>query len=124
MKLIARLALLALGAVAAPALTQTQPYNTAILTWTIVNSYDDFAPIIESVTYSVYAGKEGATRTRVAADIKTNTATRTNIPDGTWCWHVVAVVKGIEGKPSEPVCKKIQKVASNVPGQVTGLSVL
>ena len=106
-----------------PALPQTQPYNTAVLSWTIANSYDDFAPILDPVTYSLYAGKEGITRTRVATDIKATTITRLNVPDGIWCWHVVAVVKGIEGAPSDPVCKTIAKTASNVPAKVTGLTV-
>lgn len=106
-----------------PGLASAVEWNQAQLTWTIVNSYDDFSPIIAPVTYRVYAGKRGTTKA-VVATVSTPTALRSNIPEGDWCWQVAAVVNNVEGAKSEEVCKNItRKATSTTPAQVTGLTV-
>ncbi len=94
-----------------PLYAQTVPYNAANLSWAKVAEYDDFAPIIEPVTYNVYAGTQGNAKARVVSGLKTNTVTRTNIPNGIWCWHVTAVANGIESNPSPEVCKNVKPPA-------------
>lgn len=88
---------------------QTTAYNVANLSWTAVTVYDDFAVIVDPVTYNVYAGRQGAAKTRVATGLTTTTTTRTAIPLGVWCWNVTAVVNGVESAASADVCKEVKQ---------------
>lgn len=106
-----------------PAISYAIEWNQAQLTWVQVTTYDDFKPIIEPVTYRVYAGKKGEIKGAVAT-VSTTSILRTNIPAGEWCWQVAAIANGIEGARSAEVCKVIGTVpASKIPATVTDLRV-
>lgn len=107
---------------ALPNVSSALEWNQAQLTWTLVNSYDDFSPILVPVAYRIYAANKGATKT-VVTTVSTNSALRSNIPAGTWCWQIAAVVGIVEGAKSEEVCKGISKTVSTTPAQVSGLKV-
>jgi hypothetical protein len=94
---------------------QTTPYNVANLSWAAVTTYDDLAPIVDPVTYNVYAGRQGAVKSRVATGLVATTITRSGVPLGIWCWNVTAVVKDVESNPTADVCKEIKLPASVKP---------
>lgn len=100
-------------------LVRGQTSNTAILTWTAPTSYTDFSVIADPITYNVYSQVKGSSEvTRVASGLSTTSTQRSNIPNGSWCWMVTAVVKGMESARSAPVCKdfglKTPSVVTNV----------
>lgn len=105
-----------------PAVSIAVEWNQAQLTWTKANSYDDFSPILDPVTYRVYAGLKGATKT-VVTTVSTNSVLRSNVPVGEWCWQVAAVVKNVEGPKSEEGCKVIRRATSTTPAKVEGFLV-
>jgi hypothetical protein len=124
MRNLACIAIALLGSTLATA--QTIPSNVANLSWKAVTVYDDFAVIVDPVTYNVYAGVKGAAKSRVATGLTATAVTRSGVPVGVWCWHVTAVVNGVESIPSAEACKEIKvpaPPASTKPAQVTLLTI-
>lgn len=81
--------------------------RTATITFTRPTKYVDGTDIAAgtTVTYNVYQGAKGATKTKVATISATATTINTGLQPGETCWQVTAVANGVESAMSNEACK-------------------
>lgn len=94
---------LLLGAIAWSFNAHAQTHEVT-LSWEPSTQHTDGTAITGLVTYNLYAGISGQAANRVQANITGTSVKRTAIPANVWCWHVRAVVNGVESDPSQIVC--------------------
>jgi hypothetical protein len=84
-----------------------QQARTATISFTKPVQYVDGTAIAAStvVTYNVYQGAKGATKTKVATITGTATTINTGLQPGETCWQVTAVANGVESALSNEGCK-------------------
>lgn len=110
-------ALAALLAVATTAHAQTR---TATISFERPTKYTDDSDIAAStpVSYRVYQGAKGQTKTLVGTITSTNTTISSGLQAGEYCWEVTAVVGTEESSRSNEACKSF-KAAQTVTITVT-----
>lgn len=112
------LLILALALFTIVAGAQTAP-NQAVITFSRPTTYTDGTAIPSSVaiTYGVYQGVQGQTKTKVASISAVTATINTGLLSGTvYCWQVTAAAGGAESAMSNEACKTF---APAVPGAVT-----
>lgn len=116
------IALLSVGV--ADAQTADIAWNAAKLTWLPVTRDVNQNILTGTVSYRIWAAQSGGTKT-VVATITSPGTLRTNIPEGTWCWQISAVVGNLESDKSPEMCKEIKRPPPTVakPATVTDFSV-
>lgn len=107
-------------------LVLAQSTSSAVLSWPAVTTMTDGKPATGAVTYNVYSYlKSDPTKLFLVRSTTELTTTRTGISPGEWCWHVKAVVGGVESDPSPAGCKVIGVLpASTTPSAPASLTVL
>lgn len=88
-------------------IAQAQEPRTATITFTRPAQYTDGTDIAAAtvVTYNVYQGARGSTKTQVATITATATQINTGLAPGETCWQVTAVANGVESGLSNEGCK-------------------
>lgn len=97
---------LLIGLLAAGA-AQAQASRTATITFAKPTQYVDGTPIAAAavVTYHVYQGTRGSTKTRVGTITATATTISSGLQPGETCWQVTAVANGVESAMSNEGCR-------------------
>jgi hypothetical protein len=91
--------------VAAP--VQAQEVRSAVIAFERPTHYVDDLPIPASavLTYAVYQGARGGTKTRVGTITSTGTTITSGLLPGETCWQVTATANGVESARSNEACK-------------------
>lgn len=94
---------------------------SATLTWTAPTKYTDGTTITVPLTYNVYQGLSGATKTRVLSNLVALTTTITTglSPNSTVCWELTAVAGGQESAHTAEVCKTFPPQVPEAPAGLT-----
>lgn len=110
-KLLAALLVLPLSAIA----------GTATLNWTAPTTNTDGSPINGAITYRVYGALQGQTKALIGTG--TSPYVHTQVPTGTFCYAVTAVVTGAESAQTPEVCRVIPAPTPNPP-TITAIAVV
>lgn len=95
------------------------PARSATITFAAPTQYTDGSAIASgtAITYRLYQGEKGQTKTQVATLSTTATTVSTGLQGGKeYCWEVTAVINGQESARSNSACKAF---AFPVPETVT-----
>lgn len=97
------------------AVAQSQA-RTATITFTAPTTRTDGTNVSGALTYEVWQGLKGATKTRVGTISTTNTTVSTGLVGGAeYCWHVIAVeaANPTKSAPSNEACKAFDQSGPN-----------
>jgi hypothetical protein len=105
---VKRLILAALLLAAFPAIAQTP--RTATISFVRPAEYVDGTPIASTVavSYKVFQGARGATKTLVGTITATDTTITSGLQPGETCWQVSVVANGVESALSNEACKAFE----------------
>jgi len=95
--------------------------GTATLNWTAPTTNTDGSPITGALTYRVYGALQGSTKALIGTGI--SPYVHTQVPTGTFCYAVTAVVAGIESAQTPEVCRVIPAPTPNPP-TITAIAVV
>lgn len=86
---------------------QAQETRTATITFARPTHYVDGTEITAgiAVTYNVYQGARGSTKTLAGTITATATTINSGLQPGETCWQVTAVANGVESAMSNEGCK-------------------
>jgi hypothetical protein len=94
-----------------------QEARTATITFTAPTQRTDNSTITGALTYEVWQGLKGASKTRVGTISTTNTTVTSGLAGGAeYCWHIVVREAGnaAPSLPSNEACKAFAQSGPNV----------
>lgn len=91
-----------------------QAVRSATITFTAPTLHDDGTAITGALSYEIWQGLKGGTKTKVSTITSSATTISTGLLGGNeYCWHVIAVEAGnmVKSVPSNEACKAFQQSA-------------